>query len=80
MYRYGMSLVAASEAFVLDCVHDVFTEIWVKRTRLTTPDTIRYYLLKALKIQILHLLERKERPFQPLAETVSPALKQNPGY
>ena len=69
MYRYGMSLVSVSEAFVLDCVHDVFTEIWVKRTRLTTPDNIRYYLLKALKIRILHLLERKERPFQSLAET-----------
>ena len=27
MYRYGMSLVAASEAFVFDCIHDVFTEI-----------------------------------------------------
>jgi RNA polymerase sigma factor (sigma-70 family) len=68
MYRYGMSLVAASEAFVLDCVHDVFTEIWVKRTRLSTPDNVRYYLLKALKTRILHLLVRKERPYQSLAE------------
>ncbi|MCK8494702.1 sigma-70 family RNA polymerase sigma factor [Spirosoma sp. RP8] len=69
MYRYGMSLVAASEAFVLDCVHDVFTEIWAKRTRLTTPDNVRHYLLKALKIRIVHLLERKERPNKPLTET-----------
>ncbi|GAB4043181.1 RNA polymerase sigma factor [Spirosoma litoris] len=68
MYRYGMSLVAASEAFVLDCVHDVFTELWAKRTRLTTPDNVRHYLLKALKIRIIHLLERKERPSQSLEE------------
>ncbi|GAB4021250.1 sigma-70 family RNA polymerase sigma factor [Spirosoma koreense] len=68
MYRYGMSLVPASEAFVLDCVHDVFTELWAKRTRLTTPDNVRHYLLKALKIRIIHLLERKERPSQSLAE------------
>jgi RNA polymerase sigma factor (sigma-70 family) len=66
MYRYGMSLVPASEAFVFDCIHDVFTEIWVKRTRLTTPDNVRYYLLKCLKVRILHLLQRKERVNQPL--------------
>ncbi|WP_080237503.1 RNA polymerase sigma factor [Spirosoma rigui] len=69
MYRYGMSLVAASEAFVLDCVHDVFTELWAKRTRLTVPDNIRYYLLKALRNRILHQLERKERYNKSLDET-----------
>lgn len=68
MYRYGLSLVAASEAFVLDCIHDVFTELWVKRNRLSTPDSVRYYLLKALKTRIMHLLERKERPYQSLSE------------
>jgi RNA polymerase sigma-70 factor (ECF subfamily) len=69
MYRYGMSLVSASEAFVLDCVHDVFTEIWAKRTRLTIPDNVRHYLLRALRTRIMHLLERKERPYLPLEET-----------
>jgi len=78
MYRYGMSLVSASEAFVLDCVHDVFTEIWVKRTRLSTPANVRHYLLKALKTRIIHLLERKERPFQPLTETDYDALWTEP--
>ncbi len=64
MYRYGMSLVSASEAFVFDCIHDVFTEIWIKRNRLSVPDNVRYYLLKALKNRILHLLSRKERSHQ----------------
>ncbi len=68
MYRYGMSLVAASEAFVFDCIHDVFTEIWIKRNRLTVPDNVRYYLLKALKNRILHLLSRKERSHQTFNE------------
>ncbi len=66
MYRYGMSLVPASEAFVFDCIHDVFTEIWVKRTRLSVPDNVRHYLIKCLKVRILHLLQRKERANQPL--------------
>ncbi|WP_031529644.1 RNA polymerase sigma factor [Dyadobacter crusticola] len=62
MYRYGMSLVSISEEFVLDCIHDVFLEIWVKRDRLTVPDNIRLYLFVALKNRALHLLKRQERP------------------
>ena len=68
MYRYGMSLVAASEAFVFDCIHDVFTEIWIRRNRLIVPDNVRYYLLKALKNRILHLLSRKERSHETFNE------------
>jgi RNA polymerase sigma factor (sigma-70 family) len=68
MYRYGSSLVAASDAFVMDCIHDVFTEMWMKRERLSAPVHVKYYLLKALKTRIVHLLERKERPFTPLSE------------
>lgn len=68
MFRYGSSLVTTSEAFVLDCIHDVFTELWVKRERLSVPDNVKYYLLKALKTRIMHLLERKEKPYTPLSE------------
>jgi len=68
MYRYGMSLVSVSEAFVFDCIHDVFTEIWFKRNKLSVPDNVRYYLLKSLKVRILHLLTRKERSHQTLNE------------
>lgn len=78
MYRYGMSLVAVSESFVLDCIHDVFTELWAKRDRLSTPDNIRYYLLRSLKNRIMHLLERKERPLTPLLETEYDALWAEP--
>ena len=78
MYRYGMSLVAASESFVLDCIHDVFTELWAKRDRLAAPDNVRYYLLKALKNRIMHLLERKERPLTPLQETDYDTLWEEP--
>ncbi len=68
MYRYGLSLVPVSEAFVLDCIHDVFTEIWAKRQRLSVPDNVRYYLLKSLKTRILHLLKRRERPHQYVSQ------------
>ncbi len=78
MYRYGLSLVSVSEAFVLDCIHDVFTEVWVKRTRLTEPDNVRFYLLKALKVRILHLLQRQERPYQSLSDNDFPDLWATP--
>jgi len=68
LYRYGMCLVPVSEAFVFDCIHDVFTEIWAKRERLSVPDNVRFYLLHALKIRILHLLQRKERPTETLSQ------------
>ncbi|MGA0558819.1 RNA polymerase sigma factor [Larkinella sp. VNQ87] len=57
LYRYGMSLVPASKAFVLNCIHDVFTEIWVKRDRLTQPNNVRYYLLKVLKVRNSSVLD-----------------------
>ncbi len=69
MYRYGMSLVPASESFVFDCIHDVFTEVWAKKDRLSVPDNVRYYLLKCLKVRILHLLQRQQRPHQVLPQT-----------
>lgn len=78
MYRYGMSLVPVSEAFVLDCVHDVFTELWAKRTRLSLPDNTRYYLLRALKNRIMQLLERTERRTQLLNEADYEALWDAP--
>lgn len=68
MYRYGMSLIPVSEAFVFDCIHDVFTELWIKKARLSIPDNTRYYLLKSLKTRILHLLDRQERPYKQLYE------------
>lgn len=68
MYRYGMSLVSISEEFVLDCIHDVFTEIWIKRERLTVPGNIRSYLFVALKNRALHLLKRQERPHMFVAQ------------
>ncbi|KAA0988905.1 RNA polymerase sigma factor [Dyadobacter aurulentus] len=68
MYRYGMSLVPVSEAFVFDCIHDVFTEIWVKRERLSVPENIRHYLLKSLKVRIIHLLHRQEKSHSSLTQ------------
>lgn len=78
MFRYGMSLVPVSEAFVLDCIHDVFTEIWIKREKLSVPENIKYYLLKSLKTRILHLLKRQEKPSTSLSDINYEDLWQEP--
>jgi RNA polymerase sigma factor (sigma-70 family) len=56
MYRYGASL--GSESIVLDCIHDVFTEMWARKERLCVPDNVRFYLLKSLKLRIYHVHQR----------------------
>lgn len=68
MYRYGMSLSSISEFFVFDCIHDVFTEIWIKRQTLSTPTNTRSYLLKALKNRMQNQILRRENRFLPLNE------------
>lgn len=68
MYRYGMSLSSLSEYFVFDCIHDVFTEIWAKKQVLSTPSSIRSYLLKALKNRMQNQILRRESKFLPLNE------------
>jgi RNA polymerase sigma factor (sigma-70 family) len=80
MFRYGMSLIPVSEAFVFDCIHDVFTELWIKRGRLSLPDNTRHYLLKSLKIRILHLLNRQERPLKALSEEDFDDLSSEPSF
>jgi RNA polymerase sigma factor (sigma-70 family) len=60
LFRYGMSL-RPDEAFVQDCLHDVFVEVWTKRERLGDTDSIKFYLIKSLKNRIFNQLEKQQR-------------------
>jgi RNA polymerase sigma factor (sigma-70 family) len=51
LYRYGMKL-SSDANLVKDCIHDVFTGIWLSRERLSVTDSIRFYLLASLKRRI----------------------------
>ncbi len=66
MYRYGMSLASISEYFVFDCIHDVFTEIWAKRTTISTPVNVKSYLFRALKNRMQNQILRRESKFTHL--------------
>jgi RNA polymerase sigma factor (sigma-70 family) len=52
LLNYGHKFVR-DEAFVKDCVQEVFIEIWNRRDRITTPDSVRAYLLSSVRKRVL---------------------------
>ena len=63
LFRYGYQ-IARDKALVEDCVHDLFTYIFVHRNSLGETTTIRYYLLKSLRRKLYEVIEKKNRAQQ----------------
>ncbi len=60
LYRYGLTIWADEDA-VVDAIHDVFTEVWHKRERISPTDNVKFYLLKALKNRLIRLINTAGR-------------------
>lgn len=52
LQNYGYKFVR-DEDFIKDCVQEVFIEIWQRRERLSTPDSVRAYLLSSVRKRVL---------------------------
>lgn len=52
LLNYGHKFVR-DEAFVKDCVQEVFIEIWNRRDRISTPDSVRAYLLSSVRKRVM---------------------------
>ena len=69
LYQYGLTLTGCPEA-VEDCIHDLFVELWERKTHLRAPASVIFYLLKALKHKVLQLHRKqatvKRLPAEPL--------------
>ncbi|MCA0233205.1 MAG: sigma-70 family RNA polymerase sigma factor [Bacteroidetes bacterium] len=52
LQNYGCKFVQ-SEDFVKDCVQEVFIEVWQRRERLSTPVSVRAYLLSSVRKKVL---------------------------
>lgn len=52
LQNYGYKFVR-DEDFVKDCVQEVFIEVWQRRDRLSTPDSVRAYLLSSVRKRVL---------------------------
>ncbi len=52
LQNYGYKFVR-DEDFVKDCVQEVFIEIWNRREQLSSPDSIRAYLLSCVRRRVM---------------------------
>jgi RNA polymerase sigma factor (sigma-70 family) len=60
LLTYGKKIVSQHK-LAEDCLHDLFIELWERRQHLGATDSIRLYLLKALKNKLLRASARQNR-------------------
>ena len=60
LFNYGKK-VFSDEHIVLDCIHDLFVDIWQRRERLGSTDSIRKYLAASLRRNVVHQLKKTQR-------------------
>ena len=58
LYRYGLKL-AKDKGIAQDCVQEMFFDLWNKRTKLKEVQSVRFYLMKWLKREIIRSLNSK---------------------
>jgi RNA polymerase sigma factor (sigma-70 family) len=60
LLQYGLRFTR-DESLVEDCMHDLFVDLWRNRRGLGEPQSIRAYLLVALRRSIIKQLKKKQR-------------------
>jgi RNA polymerase sigma factor (sigma-70 family) len=60
LYAYGSKFSKDRET-VLDCIQDLFVELWNRRQSISSTNCIRYYLLKGLRRRITRVLHGTKR-------------------
>jgi RNA polymerase sigma factor (sigma-70 family) len=50
--------VSSDRELVKDCIHDLFTEIWINKINLNTPLSIKAYLIVSLQRKIIRKLKK----------------------
>lgn len=60
LFAYG-SRFSKDQELVLDCIQDLFVELWNRRQSLSETNSIKFYLLKSLRRRIARTLQGKKR-------------------
>ena len=60
LFNYGVKF-SGHEELTKDCIQETFAYIWERRTRLSLPESVKGYLLVAMRRQVLRALENKAR-------------------
>lgn len=69
LFNFGCHL-SPERNMVKDCLHDLFLDIWIRKSHLSEVRHIKYYLFKALSRRILEQIEqrKKSRPLDQWVE------------
>ncbi len=60
LYNYGAKFTN-NQILVEDCIQELFTDLWMKRDRLSTTTNIKPYLFKAIKRRIIRQLKKDQK-------------------
>src|SRR5690606_14441602 len=65
LFAYGASLTKDRE-YVMDCIHDLFLDLYKYRKGLSSTDNIKFYLIKSLRRKIIRKNNYKDIPISKL--------------
>jgi len=71
LFAYGASLTTDREC-IMDCIHDLFLDLYKYRKGLSSTDNIKYYLIKSLRRKIIRKYKDKVIPFSKLFPDCNP--------
>ncbi|CCH51237.1 RNA polymerase, sigma-24 subunit, ECF subfamily [Fibrisoma limi BUZ 3] len=71
LQNYGYKFIR-DEAFIKDCVQEVFIEIWNRRDQISTPESVRAYLLSSVRKRVIRQSYR-----QRISKDDEPALSES---
>lgn len=57
LYNYGFTILADKEA-VMDCLHELFLDLWERRAGLPAVGNVKYYLLVAFRRRVIRSVKR----------------------
>lgn len=59
LYSYGNRFTSDAE-IIKDCIQDLFVTLYNSRSRLTTPDNVKLYLMISLKNKLMRTLQKRD--------------------
>ncbi|GGZ16393.1 hypothetical protein GCM10007049_05890 [Echinicola pacifica] len=60
LYRFGQKITPDLE-IIEDALQDIFTSLWLKRSSIEISSSIKFYLLKSLKRELIHKLKKANK-------------------
>jgi RNA polymerase sigma factor (sigma-70 family) len=76
MRRYGLKFMV-HESVIDDCIQDVFLGLWQKRAKIADTDSVKFYLFKSLRHNIIQYLRYHQKFTQENALDWDTSLPEN---